>query len=85
MINVSLRIIFVGEPLFFSTILICKYLKIPNITNTEHKVPRILRTFNENDLQAQTRKKQTEIEIDLHTTHRHFTRTTTLVSAVAPP
>ena len=34
--------------------------KIPNITNTEHKVPRILRTFNENDLQAQTRKKQTE-------------------------
>ena len=34
--------------------------KIPNITNTENKVPRILRTFNENDLQAQTRKKQTE-------------------------
>ena len=32
--------------------------KIPNITNTENKVPRILRTFNENDLQAQTRKKQ---------------------------
>ena len=34
--------------------------KIPNITNTEDKVPRILRTFNQNDLQAQTRKKQTE-------------------------
>jgi len=34
--------------------------KIPNITNTKDKVPRILRTFNENDLQAQTRKKQTE-------------------------
>ena len=34
--------------------------KIPNITNTENKVPRILRTFNQNDLQAQTRKKQTE-------------------------
>ncbi len=34
--------------------------KIPNITNTENEVPRILRTFNENDLQAQTRKKQTE-------------------------
>ena len=34
--------------------------KIPNITNTKNKVPRILRTFNENDLQAQTRKKQTE-------------------------
>jgi len=34
--------------------------KIPNITNTENKVPRILRTFNENDLQAQTRKKQLE-------------------------
>ena len=34
--------------------------KIPNIINTESKVPRILRTFNENDLQAQTRKKQTE-------------------------
>ena len=34
--------------------------KIPNITNTENKVPRILRTFNKNDLQTQTRKKQTE-------------------------
>lgn len=34
--------------------------KIPNITNNKDKVPRILRTFNENDLQAQTRKKQTE-------------------------
>ena len=34
--------------------------KIPNITNNKGKVPRILRTFNENDLQAQTRKKQTE-------------------------
>ena len=34
--------------------------KIPNITNNKEKVPRILRTFNENDLQAQTRKKQTE-------------------------
>ena len=34
--------------------------KIPNITNTENNFPRILRTFNENDLQAQTRKKQTE-------------------------
>ena len=34
--------------------------KIPNITNTENKVPRILRTFNQNDLQAQTRKKQKE-------------------------
>ena len=34
--------------------------KIPNITNNKGKVPRILRTFNQNDLQAQTRKKQTE-------------------------
>ena len=34
--------------------------KIPNVTNSENKVPRILRTFNENDLQALTRKKQTE-------------------------
>ena len=34
--------------------------KIPNITSTENKVPRILRTFNKNDLQTQTRKKQTE-------------------------
>lgn len=34
--------------------------KIPNITNTKDKVPRILRTFNQNDLQAQTRKKQLE-------------------------
>jgi len=34
--------------------------KIPNIRKAEDKIPRILRTFNENDLQAQTRKKQTE-------------------------
>jgi len=34
--------------------------KIPNIRKVEDKIPRILRTFNENDLQAQTRKKQTE-------------------------
>ena len=34
--------------------------KIPNIRKVEDKIPRILRTFNQNDLQAQTRKKQTE-------------------------
>ena len=34
--------------------------KIPNIKKVEDKIPRILRTFNQNDLQAQTRKKQTE-------------------------
>ena len=34
--------------------------KIPNIRKGEDKIPRILRTFNQNDLQAQTRKKQTE-------------------------
>ena len=34
--------------------------KIPNIRKAEDKIPRILRTFNENDLQAQTRKKQIE-------------------------
>ena len=34
--------------------------KIPNIRKAEDKIPRILRTFNQNDLQAQTRKKQTE-------------------------
>ena len=34
--------------------------KIPNIRKSEDKIPRILRTFNQNDLQAQTRKKQTE-------------------------
>ena len=34
--------------------------KIPNIGKVEDKIPRILRTFNQNDLQAQTRKKQTE-------------------------
>ena len=34
--------------------------KIPNITNNENKAPRILRTFNQNDLQAQTRKNQLE-------------------------
>ena len=34
--------------------------KIPNIRKAEDKIPRILRIFNENDLQAQTRKKQTE-------------------------
>ena len=34
--------------------------KIPNIRKGEDKIPRILRIFNQNDLQAQTRKKQTE-------------------------
>ena len=34
--------------------------KIPNIRKVEDKIPRILRTFNQNDLQAQKRKKQTE-------------------------
>ena len=34
--------------------------KIPNIRKVEDKIPRILRTLNENDLQAQTRKKQLE-------------------------
>jgi len=34
--------------------------KIPNIRKAEDKIPRILRIFNENDLQAQTRKKQIE-------------------------
>jgi cell fate regulator YaaT (PSP1 superfamily) len=34
--------------------------KIPNIIKAKDKIPRILRTFNANDLQAQTRKKQTE-------------------------
>ena len=34
--------------------------KIHNIRKVEDKIPRILRTFNQNDLQAQTRKKQTE-------------------------
>ena len=34
--------------------------KIPNIRKAEDKIPRILRIFNENDIQAQTRKKQTE-------------------------
>ena len=34
--------------------------KIPNIRKIEDKIPRILRTFNQNDLQTQTRKKQTE-------------------------
>ena len=34
--------------------------KIPNIRKDEDKIPRILRIFNQNDLQAQTRKKQTE-------------------------
>ena len=34
--------------------------KIPNIGKTEDKTPRILRTFNENDLQVQTRRKKTE-------------------------
>ena len=34
--------------------------KIPYIRKVEDKIPRILRTFNQNDLQAQTRKKQTE-------------------------
>lgn len=34
--------------------------KIPNINKAEDKIPRILRTFNQNDLQAQTRSKQTE-------------------------
>ena len=34
--------------------------KIPNIRKVEDQIPRILRTFNQNDLQAQTRKKQTE-------------------------
>ena len=34
--------------------------KIPNIRKVEDKIPRILRTFNQNDLQAQTRKKQLE-------------------------
>ena len=34
--------------------------KIPNIRKVEDKIPRILRTFNQNDLQAQARKKQTE-------------------------
>ena len=34
--------------------------KIPNIKKTEDKTPRILRTFNGNDLQVHTRKKKTE-------------------------
>ena len=34
--------------------------KIPNTNKAEYIVPRILRTFNQNDLQAQTRSKQTE-------------------------
>ena len=34
--------------------------KIPNIRKVEDKIPRILRTFNQNDLQAQARRKQTE-------------------------
>jgi cell fate regulator YaaT (PSP1 superfamily) len=34
--------------------------KIPNITQVEEKFPRILRTFNANDLQIQVRKKKTE-------------------------
>ena len=34
--------------------------KIPNVRKVEDKIPRILRTFNQNDLQAQTRKKQLE-------------------------
>jgi len=34
--------------------------KIPNIRKVEDKIPRILRTFNQNDLQAQTRRKKTE-------------------------
>jgi cell fate regulator YaaT (PSP1 superfamily) len=34
--------------------------KIPNIIKTESKTYRILRTFNKNDIQVQTRKNETE-------------------------
>ena len=34
--------------------------KIPNITKTEDKPPRVLRTFNQHDLQIQERKNKTE-------------------------
>jgi cell fate regulator YaaT (PSP1 superfamily) len=34
--------------------------KIPNTNKAEGKIPKILRAFNQNDLQAQTRKRQTE-------------------------
>ena len=34
--------------------------KIPNTNKAEYIVPRILRTFNQNDLQAQIRRRQTE-------------------------
>ena len=34
--------------------------KIPNTNKAEYIVPRILRTYNQNDLQAQIRRRQTE-------------------------
>ena len=34
--------------------------KIPNVIKTESKTYRVLRTFNKNDIQVQTRKNETE-------------------------